>query len=112
MQAKEQIKKFFDHWLEGDIVKMYLSCQKTWVNNNPKNALKDMIPKRIKAYKIERIIEHDDTAIIDADITIRLGGVEKKVTPRFVREIAPYSPSKDPKKGELGINPISLTKYL
>jgi hypothetical protein len=107
-KAKIKVEQFLNAWMDNNHIKMYELTSKTWKSKHSKKQLKELIPKRIKAFSISEIKQFSE-CIYDVDITLRIGGKLKKVTARLLCELEPYKPSID---GEFGINPISIIRNL
>ncbi|MDB0602349.1 hypothetical protein PL373_14605 [Tenacibaculum maritimum] len=107
-KAKIKVEQFLNAWKENNHIKMYELTSKTWRAKHSKKQLKQLLPKRIKSFKVEEITEFAP-CIYDVNITLRVGGKTKKVTARLLCESEPYKPSVD---GVFGINPISIIKNL
>ncbi len=107
-KVKIKIEQFLGAWIDNNHIKMYDFTSKTWKSKHSKKQLKELLPKRIKSFKVEEISEFSP-CIYDVKITLRIGGKIKKVTARLLCELEPFKPSVD---GEFGINPISITRNL
>ncbi len=107
-EAHILVVKFLHAWKDNNHIKMYELTSKTWKSKHSKKDLKNLIPKRIKSFKVEEITEFS-SCIYDVNITLRIGGKIKKVTARLLCELESFKPSVN---GEFGINPVSITRNL
>lgn len=107
-KAKEVLVKFLNYWKDNNYKEMYELTTKTWKSNNTKANLKNIIPNRIKSYKITEISE-STSCVYDIDVTVRIKGLDKKIKVRLISEIEEYRPSLD---GGFGVNPVSVIRNL
>jgi len=107
-KVKIKVEQFLRAWKDNDYTKMYALTQITWSAKHSKKELKRLLPNRIKSFKIENIKEFSE-CIYDVDITLKIGGKQKKISARLLCELEPYKPSLD---GKFGVNPVSLIRNL
>ena len=106
--VRNRIEQFLQSWKDNNHMRMYELTSKTWMSKNSKKKLKQLLPKRIKSYKIESIEVYSE-CIYDVNIILRISGKTKNVTARMLCELDAFKPSLD---GEFGVNPISIIRNL